>query len=81
MALLVVFGFAVAYQATGETTAGLTPLTAIALTTALYLATIYAIWRLLEISERLRRADTGASPFYRVRGPRVVNPTTPQLES
>jgi drug/metabolite transporter (DMT)-like permease len=56
--------FGAGYMIAGSIAAGLGVAMAIGLTVAIFLGSGFAIWRIFEIGERLRRADAGQSPFY-----------------
>lgn len=56
--------FGAGYMIAGSIAAGWSVATAIGLTIAAFLGSGFAIWRVFEIGERLRRADAGLSPFY-----------------
>jgi len=56
--------FGAGYMIAGSIAAGLGVATAIGLTVVVFLGSGFAIWRVFEIGERLRRADAGQSPFY-----------------
>jgi len=57
--------FAIAFEITSLIASGLPAIIAIAAAPLIALVMAYASWRLLDGSERLKRADAGQSPFQR----------------
>ena len=60
--------FGIGNMISGAVSAGFGAATALVITLAICAGAGYALMRGLQIGERLRRADAGESPFYRVAG-------------
>lgn len=56
--------FAIGFLINGLTGAGMNALYAILLSAVLFFGASIAVWKALDVRERLRRADAGQSPFY-----------------
>ncbi|MGD9867311.1 MAG: hypothetical protein AB7U38_04835 [Hyphomicrobiales bacterium] len=56
--------FAIGFLINGFTNAGMNALYAIMLSAVLFFGAAIVIWKVFGVTERLRRADGGESPFY-----------------